>query len=221
LKIVCEKRIDSVDFVTSIRLALKKYFGNETVGKYLRTTILLLLLLFIIYYLFIRKNNVPHSIGSCLWVQSLQKKFSKYQNNCWLNDSHSNSWKAVTQIQSKLFEHNILIKFDDMSYVCQLNVIVLFVFSVLGGVILIENGKVKVHVCPDYSKTPLDSEKKLKDWLKIYDLPTPLVCLGYVASHDAVIILILLIVMVIYCVRFSAKICIPVNIYSRLWHICL
>ncbi|XP_025421115.1 ester hydrolase C11orf54 homolog [Sipha flava] len=87
LKIVCEKRIDSVDFVTSIRLALKKYFGNETV--------------------------------------------------------------------------------------------------VLGGVILIENGKVKVHVCPDYSKTPLDSEKKLKDWLKIYDLPTPLVCLGYVASHDA------------------------------------
>lgn len=58
---MCETRKGSVDFVTSIRLALKEYFGNETVGKYLPVYdyIITIIILIIIYYLFIRKNNKP------------------------------------------------------------------------------------------------------------------------------------------------------------------
>lgn len=86
LKIVCETRNGPLDFVTSIRQALAKYFGNKPVG--------------------------------------------------------------------------------------------------LGGVILIETSKVKVHVMRDFSKTPLHSETDLNNWLKFYEVDTPLVGLGYLVSHD-------------------------------------
>ncbi|XP_050534412.1 ester hydrolase C11orf54 homolog isoform X2 [Daktulosphaira vitifoliae] len=54
----------------------------------------------------------------------------------------------------------------------------------LGGVILIETGKVKVHVMPEFSKTPINSEDDLNKWLKFFEIPTPLVGLGYFVSHD-------------------------------------
>ncbi|XP_050535250.1 ester hydrolase C11orf54 homolog [Daktulosphaira vitifoliae] len=86
LRIVCEKRIGSLDFVTSIRQALSKFYGNQAVG--------------------------------------------------------------------------------------------------LGGVILMENGKVNVHVMPDFSKTPINSDDDLNKWLNFFEIPTPLVGLGYLVSHD-------------------------------------
>ncbi|KAL4107359.1 hypothetical protein QTP88_017718 [Uroleucon formosanum] len=86
LRIVCETRNGPLDFVTSIRLALSKYFGDKPVG--------------------------------------------------------------------------------------------------LGGVILIETSKVKVHVMPEFSKIPLHSETDLNNWLKFYEVSTPLVALGYLVSYD-------------------------------------
>lgn len=58
----------------------------------------------------------------------------------------------------------------------------------LGGVIVIDNGKVKVHVMPDFSKTPLNNETDLNNWLNFYEVPTPLVGVGFLVSHDPVII---------------------------------
>lgn len=63
-----------------------------------------------------------------------------------------------------------------------------YIFSGLGGVILIENGKVKVHVMPEFSKIPLKSETELNNWLKFFNVSTPLVGLGYLVSRDPVII---------------------------------
>lgn len=59
--------------------------------------------------------------------------------------------------------------------------------SALGGAILIENGKVKVHVMPEFSKTPLNTETELNNWLRFFEVPTPLVGLGYLVSNDPVI----------------------------------
>jgi len=58
----------------------------------------------------------------------------------------------------------------------------------LGGVILIENGKVKVHVVkPILAKISLKSEKELGNWLNFIELSPPSVGLGCIVSHDPVI----------------------------------
>lgn len=54
--------------------------------------------------------------------------------------------------------------------------------------IVIDNGKVKVHVMPDFSTTPLYSETDLNNWLNFFEVPTPLVGVGYLVSNDPVII---------------------------------
>jgi len=61
-------------------------------------------------------------------------------------------------------------------------------FLALGGVIVIENGKVKVHVMPDFSKTPLNSETDLNNWLNFFEVSTPLVGVGFLVSNDPVIV---------------------------------
>jgi len=58
----------------------------------------------------------------------------------------------------------------------------------LGGVILIENGKVKVHVIkPSLAKIPIKSEKELGNWLHFIELSPPSVGVGCIVSHDPVI----------------------------------
>jgi len=58
----------------------------------------------------------------------------------------------------------------------------------LGGVTLIENGKVKVHIVkPSLAKIPIKSEKELGNWLHFIELSPPLVGLGCIVSHDPVI----------------------------------
>lgn len=52
-----------------------------------------------------------------------------------------------------------------------------------------ENGKIKTHVMPDFSKTPVNNETDLNNWLKFYEVSPPLVGLGYLISHDPVSVL--------------------------------
>lgn len=57
----------------------------------------------------------------------------------------------------------------------------------MGGVMLMENGKVKVHVVkPDLAKAPLKSTKDLVNWLHFIELIPPSVGLGTIVSYDPV-----------------------------------
>lgn len=59
----------------------------------------------------------------------------------------------------------------------------------LGGVVLIQYGKVKVHIFkPNLAKIPLKSEKELGNWVHFIELSSPLVGIGCVVSRDPVII---------------------------------
>lgn len=54
----------------------------------------------------------------------------------------------------------------------------------LGGVFLVEKGKAKLHIMPDFSKTPLNSDEDVDSWLKYFEMDAILVCLGELVSHD-------------------------------------
>lgn len=54
----------------------------------------------------------------------------------------------------------------------------------LGGVFLIKAGKAKLHVMPDFSKTPLNTTEEKLNWLRFYDMSAPLVCLSVFHSRD-------------------------------------
>ncbi|XP_069135567.1 ester hydrolase C11orf54 homolog [Argopecten irradians] len=54
----------------------------------------------------------------------------------------------------------------------------------LGGVFLIEKGKAKLHIMPDFSKTPMTTQEQVKNWLNFYDMSATLVCVGELVSHD-------------------------------------
>lgn len=72
-----------------------------------------------------------------------------------------------------------------------INLFLLFVIHIniaIGGVILIENGKVKVHVIkPSLAKIPLQSEKELGKLVNFIELSPPSVGVGCIVSHDPVI----------------------------------
>eukprot|EP00040_Diaphanoeca_grandis_P005596 m.33596 g.33596 ORF g.33596 m.33596 type:complete len:315 (+) comp16844_c0_seq2:203-1147(+) len=53
-----------------------------------------------------------------------------------------------------------------------------------GGVFLIEKGKGKLHVMPDFSKTPLTTDADVDEWLYFYEADAPLICLSTFVSHD-------------------------------------
>ncbi|KAI0230035.1 Ester hydrolase C11orf54 [Lamellibrachia satsuma] len=48
----------------------------------------------------------------------------------------------------------------------------------VGGVMLLEKGKAKIHVMPDFSEVPLNTEDDIAKWLNFYEMSAPLVCLG-------------------------------------------
>lgn len=54
----------------------------------------------------------------------------------------------------------------------------------LAGVFLLEKGKAKLHVMPDFSCKPLNSMEEVNNWLHFYEMKAPLVCLGELISHD-------------------------------------
>ncbi|KAL0131269.1 hypothetical protein PUN28_002677 [Cardiocondyla obscurior] len=54
----------------------------------------------------------------------------------------------------------------------------------LGGTFEVKNGKVKQHVMPDFSNTPLTTEADLNNWLRFYDMQTPLIAVGTFVSAE-------------------------------------
>ncbi|KAF6026057.1 C11orf54 [Bugula neritina] len=54
----------------------------------------------------------------------------------------------------------------------------------LGGTFLLEQGKAKFHIMPDFSTCPVDTEEKLNNWLKFYEYEAPVTAVGYLVSHD-------------------------------------
>lgn len=54
----------------------------------------------------------------------------------------------------------------------------------LGGVFLLAKGKAHIHVMPCYSEAPLTTDKDVQNWLKFFEMSSPLICLGYLMSYD-------------------------------------
>ncbi|KAF7490199.1 Ester hydrolase C11orf54 -like protein [Sarcoptes scabiei] len=47
----------------------------------------------------------------------------------------------------------------------------------LGGVFLIEQGEAILHIMPDFSDVPLNTEQEVNDWLRFFPMKSPLRCL--------------------------------------------
>lgn len=54
----------------------------------------------------------------------------------------------------------------------------------IGGTFAITQGKARMHVMPDFAKEPLLTEAAVNNWLRFYDMSSPLICLGVFYSHD-------------------------------------
>ena len=54
----------------------------------------------------------------------------------------------------------------------------------MGGVFIIKQGKANLHVMPDFSKSPLQTNQDVNQWLQYFDMSSPLVCLSVFHSHD-------------------------------------
>lgn len=58
------------------------------------------------------------------------------------------------------------------------------IYSGLGGVFLLKNGKANQHVMPDFSKTPIHTEVELNQWLSFYEMPGTLIALGTLITDE-------------------------------------
>lgn len=54
----------------------------------------------------------------------------------------------------------------------------------LGGSFLVKSGKLKTHVMPDFSETPLNTKEDVNNWLNFYTMSAPFVCMSFFISHD-------------------------------------
>ncbi|XP_035742224.1 ester hydrolase C11orf54 homolog [Vespa mandarinia] len=54
----------------------------------------------------------------------------------------------------------------------------------IGGTFLINKGKVKQHVMQDFSTKSLNNVQQLNDWLRFYNMSTPLVAVGTFVSSE-------------------------------------
>eukprot|EP00055_Hartaetosiga_balthica_P007530 m.26004 g.26004 ORF g.26004 m.26004 type:complete len:330 (-) comp5817_c0_seq3:339-1328(-) len=54
----------------------------------------------------------------------------------------------------------------------------------LGGVFVIETGDAKIHVMPNFSDAPLDTDDDVEEWLNFYTCHSPLTCLSVLISSD-------------------------------------
>lgn len=62
------------------------------------------------------------------------------------------------------------------------------IFSILGvgGAFLFKEGKAKHHVMRDFSKTPLENEEQMNNWLKFYNMSAPMITVGTFVNADMV-----------------------------------
>lgn len=54
----------------------------------------------------------------------------------------------------------------------------------LGGVFCVKKGKVKIHVMPEFSRKPLQSDDDVENWLNFYEMDAPFTCLSVFVSKD-------------------------------------
>ena len=54
----------------------------------------------------------------------------------------------------------------------------------LGGTFLVNKGQVKIHVMPDFSPCPLNTDEEVGEWLKYFRVEAPFVFLSEFVSHD-------------------------------------
>lgn len=54
----------------------------------------------------------------------------------------------------------------------------------LGGTFIIDNGKAKLHIMPDFSSCPLETNEQMDNWLHFYEATGPLVALSTLVSRD-------------------------------------
>jgi len=54
----------------------------------------------------------------------------------------------------------------------------------IGGVFLIKAGKADLHVMPEFSNVPLETNEEVTTWFRHYEMDAPLVCLSIFYSHD-------------------------------------
>nr|XP_002131943.1 ester hydrolase C11orf54 homolog [Ciona intestinalis] len=54
----------------------------------------------------------------------------------------------------------------------------------MGGTFLVNKGKIKIHVMPDFSETPLTSDNDVNNWLKFYEVTSPFMCLSTFITED-------------------------------------
>lgn len=56
----------------------------------------------------------------------------------------------------------------------------------LGGTFVMQQGKAKQHVMPDFSKSALSTEEDLNNWLRFYEMSAPLIAVGTLATNESV-----------------------------------
>ena len=56
----------------------------------------------------------------------------------------------------------------------------------LGGVFCAQKGRLKIHVMPEFSSTPLKSDSDVENWLNFYTMDSKFTCLSVFVSRDPV-----------------------------------
>ena len=56
----------------------------------------------------------------------------------------------------------------------------------MGGVFCAQRGQLKIHVMPDFSTTPLQSDQDVENWLNFYKMDGPFTCFSVFVSQDPV-----------------------------------
>jgi len=54
----------------------------------------------------------------------------------------------------------------------------------MGGTFIVKKGKLKIHVMPDFSAKPLETEEDVSNWLKFYEADSPFVCMATFITSD-------------------------------------
>ncbi|XP_060090918.1 ester hydrolase C11orf54 homolog [Heteronotia binoei] len=54
----------------------------------------------------------------------------------------------------------------------------------MGGTFVIQKGKAKIHVMPEFSTCPLNTDDDVNNWLKFFEMKAPLICQPVLVSRD-------------------------------------
>ncbi|XP_015265768.1 PREDICTED: ester hydrolase C11orf54 homolog [Gekko japonicus] len=54
----------------------------------------------------------------------------------------------------------------------------------MGGTFVMQKGKAKIHVMPEFSTCPLNTDEEVNNWLKFFEMTAPLICQPVLVSRD-------------------------------------